>query len=106
MRVILLPLLLASCAAPATELKACPSGDCEAEARAQAQADASRRHAERLRSPRLLSRASFDLDCPAADLVVVELSWQTRGVRGCGRQASYVRMRESFDEWVLNSPTR
>jgi hypothetical protein len=34
-------------------------------------------------------RASFDLACPAAQLVDMKMSDNTWGVRGCGRQATY-----------------
>jgi len=108
MRWLMLGLLVAGCAAPATEVKPCPTGDCEAEARAAKlaadQAAASDRQTERLRSPRLINRASFDLNCPGVELVVVELSSAARGVRGCGKQASYVARAGFFDEWVLDSP--
>lgn len=38
----------------------------------------------------LVQRASFDLNCPPAQIQVVELSGGTRGVRGCGQQTTYV----------------
>ncbi len=38
----------------------------------------------------LVRRAAFDLDCPEADLHVVDLDGDVRGVKGCGRQATYV----------------
>jgi len=61
----------------------------------------------------LVNRASFDLRCPGPEIEIVELDQRTRGVRGCGQQATYV---ESCDgprtqlntkcTWVLNSPAR
>ncbi|HEX8951241.1 MAG TPA: hypothetical protein VF945_05325 [Polyangia bacterium] len=96
--------LLGGCAAPATELKACPSGDCEAEARVAKQALESQRENERLRAVGLINRASFDLNCPGRDIVVVELSDASRGVRGCGKQAAYARRWGMPEEWVLDSP--
>lgn len=38
----------------------------------------------------LSRRAGFDLQCDAAGLAFVEIDDRTRGVRGCGRQATYV----------------
>jgi hypothetical protein len=38
----------------------------------------------------LRRRASFDLDCPEGELEVVELDERTKGVRGCGRRATYI----------------
>ena len=35
-------------------------------------------------------RAAFDLKCPKENLEVVKLGEKTRGVRGCGNQATYV----------------
>ena len=112
MRWMLLLLLAGGCAAPATQLEPCPS--CEAEARAakqaemraEAQKEAKReeRAAERLRSPGLINRASFDLNCPGQEFVVVELSEAARGVRGCGKQAAYVAKNRIIDLWVLDSP--
>ncbi len=40
--------------------------------------------------PEFLQRASFEMSCPANQLVVVWLdSWTTRGVDGCGRRIVY-----------------
>ncbi len=49
------------------------------------------------------NRASFDLKCPSAELVVVDLSPDTRGVEGCGRSATYVRINY---KWIMNSGTQ
>lgn len=52
----------------------------------------------------LRRRASFDLDCPEDDLEIVSLGAQTKGVRGCGRQGTYVLMGTPGGRaWVLNS---
>jgi hypothetical protein len=104
MRWMLWGMLVAGCAAPATELKACPSGDCEAEARAAEQKRASDEAAARLRTRGLINRASFDLNCPGPEIVVVKLGTTSRGVRGCGKQATYVHQFDTFDDWALNSP--
>jgi hypothetical protein len=58
----------------------------------------------------LKTRAAFDLNCPAAQVNVVELDSSTRGVTGCGQRATYI---ESCDApsnnmarsctWVLNN---
>jgi hypothetical protein len=55
----------------------------------------------------LQSRAAFDLQCDQRYLYVVALDAQTRGVRGCNRQATYVESCHGegvFEEctWVLN----
>ena len=59
----------------------------------------------------LRSRASFDLGCPANQLDVVEIDQRTRGVRGCGKQATYVESCTTADRstgctWVLNTDSR
>ncbi len=54
----------------------------------------------------LVRRASFDLNCPEAQVTVYEIDGRTRGVRGCARQATYVESCEanrSNCTWVLNS---
>lgn len=54
-------------------------------------------------------RAEHDLGCPAADVNVVTLSKQTRGVSGCGKKTAYVLhcipqgLGMSCD-WLLNGP--
>lgn len=58
----------------------------------------------------LLSRASFDMNCPREELDVTVLSQSslnvlnTAGVRGCGQQAVYIR-RNDHTNWVLDTPT-
>ena len=57
----------------------------------------------------LHSRAAFDLNCPQDQLQVVEIDNRTRGVRGCGRQATYVEnctdpMRSGGTcTWIMNT---
>jgi hypothetical protein len=57
----------------------------------------------------LHSRAAFDLNCPLDQIQVVVIDNRTRGVRGCGRQVTYV---ESCTDparaantctWVMNT---
>ncbi len=38
----------------------------------------------------LRARASFDLNCPDTQLEIVPIDGRTKGVRGCGQQATYV----------------
>jgi hypothetical protein len=38
----------------------------------------------------LRTRAAFDFGCRESELQVVELDARTRGVKGCGRRATYV----------------
>ena len=53
----------------------------------------------------LLKRAAFDLRCTKDEMRVTRIDARTRGVRGCGKQATYI---ESCDAnrgsctWVLN----
>ena len=62
----------------------------------------------------LQRRASFDLNCPAAELTVVPIDRRTRGVRGCGKRVTYVETcracangHPSCDcTWVLNGDAR
>ena len=49
----------------------------------------------------LKQRAAFDLNCPADQLSVTDLGFRTRGVSGCNKQVTYVRVRGT---WVANSP--
>jgi len=59
----------------------------------------------------LKTRASFDLDCPKADIRTVTIDDETRGVNGCGKRAAYVHVcRKEHDfgseeqcNWILNS---
>src|SRR6187431_621478 len=56
---------------------------------------------------KLLRRAAFDLKCTKDELSVTKLDERTRGVRGCGRQATYVRScTDPYGAnctWVMNS---
>jgi len=54
----------------------------------------------------LLNRAAFDLECSKDKLQVVELDTNTKGVRGCGRKATYVWScgQNQTCVWVMNSP--
>jgi hypothetical protein len=56
---------------------------------------------------KLLKRAAFDLKCTKDELSVTKLDERTRGVRGCGRQATYVRScSDDYNincTWVMNS---
>jgi hypothetical protein len=62
----------------------------------------------------LRARAAFDLNCPQSQVNVVELDERTRGVRGCGQQATYVENCSMIDgyggkhdcTWVLNTDSR
>ncbi len=40
----------------------------------------------------LEARATFDLQCPAPSIQTVEIDERTRGVRGCGKQMTYVEV--------------
>ncbi|MBI4820654.1 MAG: hypothetical protein HY791_30600 [Deltaproteobacteria bacterium] len=57
----------------------------------------------------LVKRASFDLNCPAEQLEVHELDGRTNGIRGCGRQATYVEQCEVVQgsrgncTWIMNT---
>jgi hypothetical protein len=56
----------------------------------------------------LTRRASFDLSCPETQLQVTKIDKSTRGVRGCGQQATYVKSC-SVDPsctWLLDSDAR
>lgn len=46
--------------------------------------------ATRATQEQLLARASFDLECDRTALEVVPIDDKTRGVKGCGKQATYV----------------
>jgi hypothetical protein len=61
----------------------------------------------------LEKRASFDLDCPAEKIDIVEIDSSTMGVSGCGQRATYVESCDAAPNnparectWVLNSETR
>jgi hypothetical protein len=40
----------------------------------------------------LTRRASFDLNCPAAELMATKIDDKTLGVRGCGKRTVYVEV--------------
>ena len=48
----------------------------------------------------LKKRASFDMKCSSEKLEIIRIDYNTRGVRGCGQQATYVRINGT---WVLNN---
>lgn len=57
----------------------------------------------------LTRRASFDLNCPEAQLQTVDLGSGTQGVEGCGQKATYVEKCDGQPGhfgttcgWVLN----
>jgi hypothetical protein len=61
----------------------------------------------------LRQRAAFDLNCQASRLSIVDLDFNTAGVRGCGQQATYVRRcetRAGFADddctWIMNDARR
>lgn len=62
----------------------------------------------------LRTRASFDLQCPAGAIDVVAIDDHTRGVQGCGTQATYVEVCRACANgypacectWVLNTDGR
>ncbi|HYQ29604.1 MAG TPA: hypothetical protein VER04_20380 [Polyangiaceae bacterium] len=59
----------------------------------------------------LRARAGFDLNCAQDQLQIVTIDDTTRGVRGCGKQATYMEHCNMTDRtafgaecaWVLNS---
>jgi len=56
----------------------------------------------------LLSRATFDLECPAPQVQVQDLGNRQRGVLGCGRRLTYVEVCEQRVDgnhcaWVINA---
>ncbi len=56
----------------------------------------------------LKKQASFDMNCAAADLNTIETGQYRYGVRGCGRQATYVmqacnRLSHACT-YIMNSP--
>ena len=59
----------------------------------------------------LLQRATYDFNCPADQLASQVLQRvgmfqiaTSVGVRGCGRQATYMRSGGTSGTWVLNGP--
>ncbi|MEQ9501794.1 MAG: hypothetical protein RIT81_33290 [Deltaproteobacteria bacterium] len=69
--------------------------------------------ATRASHEQLLARASFDLECDASALEVVQIDDKTRGVKGCGQRATYVSTCETGANrygtyqhdctWVMNA---
>ena len=59
----------------------------------------------------LRRRAGFDLQCPEQELTLTPLGrvqgngyTQQYGVRGCGRQGTYVQILRSWDaDWIANT---
>ncbi|MCA9548902.1 MAG: hypothetical protein KC933_02635 [Myxococcales bacterium] len=53
----------------------------------------------------LITRAAFDLDCPKDRLQLHDLGPSTKGVKGCGRKATYVWSCGTNQScaWVMNS---
>jgi hypothetical protein len=92
MRLATLAILLAlsACAAPKTEMVACPPEGCPKEEPA--------RDDDPVRQ-----RAAFDLQCPANKLEIVEIDFMTRGARGCGRQGTYKRRPGFLSDWVMDA---
>jgi hypothetical protein len=65
------------------------------------------------RGDTLRKRAAFDMHCTKDELDVTRLDERTRGVRGCGHQATYIyvcqKPNNAFDQdcsWVMNSRGR
>jgi hypothetical protein len=57
----------------------------------------------------LRARATFDLQCPAPSTQFFDLDERTKGVRGCGKQMTYVEVCDNRPDgwhctWVLNAP--
>lgn len=54
----------------------------------------------------LINRAAFDLECSRDKLKIVDLDANTKGVKGCGRRATYVWScgERQTCAWVMNSP--
>src|ERR1700752_1774556 len=87
-------LLTAACAAPATEMVACPPTGC---AKLAAPTEIQRM---------LLEPAAFDLQCPSMELEVKDLDSVSSAVTGCGRTARYAWLsgRWTGSRWLLDSP--
>ncbi len=49
----------------------------------------------------LRRRAAFDMQCSENELQIVDLGGWNRGVKGCGKQATYVFVQNTG--WVLNT---
>ncbi|MBW2527888.1 MAG: hypothetical protein JRI23_27145, partial [Deltaproteobacteria bacterium] len=56
----------------------------------------------------LMTRAAFDLRCPAAEIRIYRLDGRTRGVVGCNRQLAYVEMCDGGQRrecvWLVDAP--
>lgn len=52
------------------------------------------------RIPELRKKAAFDLNCIEPDLAISDLGGTSRGVRGCGRQATYSYVRSGMNTGV------
>src|SRR4051794_9915816 len=68
---------------------------------------------ELLEDRRLVKRAAFDLDCPSEPMSITRIDEHTRGVRGCGRHATYVQLCDAAVDnpmrsctWIMNSGSR
>ncbi len=60
-------------------------------------------------SEQLKARATFDLQCPAPQVEIVDIDERSKGVRGCGKQMVYVEICDNRPDgwhctWVLNAP--
>lgn len=54
----------------------------------------------------LKARAAYDMQCPEEQLELTKLSRTVYGVRGCGRQGTYIcrtRDAKNCEDWVLNA---
>jgi hypothetical protein len=90
-RLIAMLLLVASaCAAPATEMVACPARGC-ASLDPPTPIDAA-----------LLEHAERDLECPRAELYIEACGAASSRVSGCGRAARYAWIART--RWILDSP--
>lgn len=49
----------------------------------------------------LEKRAAFDFHCDQDELTITRIDYSTRGVSGCGHQATYVYVQHQG--WVMNS---
>jgi hypothetical protein len=57
----------------------------------------------------LRARATFDLQCPSPETQLLDIDVRTKGVRGCGKQLTYVEVCDNRPDgwhctWVLNAP--
>ena len=85
--------LVGGCAAPATQMVACPDTGC-----------AALDPPSPLEKP-LREHAAFDLQCDNGALTVTWIDDTTAGVSGCGRQARYAFVVSHYhSRWLLDSP--